>query len=96
MQDAMLAFELGRCSFLVPFKLGLKQCPVVWMNPAEPFAGTVFDFTLGVPQPDLPSGRLVNLSGQPVPVPETVVDSPGRQRVPLFALAKRFLGSLAL
>jgi hypothetical protein len=49
MQDAMLAFELGRFSFLVPFKLGLKQRAVFWMHPAEPLAGTVFDFTLGVP-----------------------------------------------
>ena len=70
--------------------------PVVGMQQPLPRADVRLDFVVGVPEHLLPARRVHDRAGFEVPVPDALLRARERQPKPLFALAQRRLGALAV
>ena len=79
--------------------LSLTSCArahVVGMQQPLPGADVRLDLVVGVAEHLLPSRRVHDVAGVEVPVPHAFLRAGEGQRQPLFALAQRRLGALAL
>src|SRR4051812_34583889 len=84
-KHAMLALKV-RCSpLLVGSDFISHPFSVRIMNATQPLLRVVVDLAFLVAQHGLPARRVINATGNKVPVPQTVVGSLGGQRVAFFA-----------